>query len=448
MSRRLKTLMVLAGSLALFPLNVIAGAQSASPATRSPRPTSRQPYFIIFNVQDRTFSYRRGMQGGATIPISGDFVVRPNDLVYFRAVNYDASKLKVRVSYQPVPPNRIALPSSISTLLPTLSASDTAGAQLPSNSPAPGSGSEDSQPGSGSTANRLLDLLAAAVSGYSAASTSPEDIKAAIADVQNKARTYLRDYILTDPAANRAVAEELIPRPERITTLDAASLQEQGVHYIYLIAAAKAKTPGAPRNQHVYDRYIQAAEIWRHITDGTIFDAAIGPELADDTVGQMVWKVEVSDAANADAAVSPYRLTITKKDIRNLEFAVSANIVGSLLQDSAYYKDAKGNIALSSRNEVALTTGPFLHVLFPGNRTFRPAVSFGVTAETTPKYMIGGSLIGGYDQRIVLTAGLIIGQVQRLGDGLSLGGATPADGNITRQSVTRSALFFSLGFKF
>jgi hypothetical protein len=467
MFSRVKSLAIVTMCLWLLALCFTAQAQTSPPPQPAPPASSqgngsrhqrlpKQPFFVTFDVSKKEFFVHQGIYGKDQI-VSKGFFVEPDDMVYFRAVNFRPDQLKVTGTYQPVPPNSTALPTPFTSLLASVSTGAAANTSS-NNSSTTDSQSETTE---SSNANRLLDLLANAVKSYSYAPPTSTDLSAinatigtAIANVQNKAEENLRTYMLSDSTAKKIVANILNKKLSELDphSLDNYPLLVDGVHLIILVAEGKRKAAGKD-GEKVYNRYMGAADLWRNIAYGTFFDTAVGPEVADDTVGQMVWKVEVSDATTANPPVAPYTLTIQKRDKRNVEFAVSANIVGSLLRDDSYYADAKGIIQRQSRNDFNVTTGAFLHVIVPrifsSSGAIRPALSFGITPENSPKYMVGASLIAGHDQRIVLTAGVISGSVVRLANGLRLGvDAAPATGNIPTQSVTRSAFFFSIGFKF
>lgn len=66
--------------------------------------------------------------------------------------------------------------------------------------------------------------------------------------------------------------------------------------------------------------------------------------------------------------------------------------------------------------------------------------------ETNLKYLFGGSLILGFDQRLILSGGIAIGRVKRLAPPLTVGGFHTGSGNVPREDVTEKDWFIGVTY--
>lgn len=423
-------------------VNPTSAARTSLYPPKSDRHRPRPPYFLVFDVEHHIFYYRFGPNAPELV-VPANFSVRPHDIVYFRAKNFDASKTVVKVTYQPIAPTLTALPTQLTAALPT----------LPTNSQSAPSGTsssdtyaaDDTRPGS-----RLQAALADAFHAYDAnPNANQKEINTKLEAVRNRARGNMRIYFRQrNPDANDHVFDLDVPR----------FIFEEAKREIQQPNDANTGQSQLQRERQgtALDQYRAVADTYANIMKGTIFQVAEGPEEASDNVGTMVWRVEVSGKSETQLQpgtqpiTTAFSLSVPKKDPRNVDFAVSAGAFGSFLRDGSYYVDKNNTIQAKTADKFSISTGVLVHLLFgPNNWPVRGGLSFGVTAESNPKWLAGFSAIAGHDQRIVFTLGIIGGKVQRLESGYTEGVSAPADkGTIPTESVNRTAFFFGIGFKF
>jgi len=444
-------------------------AQPIASSNRASHKPNRAPVLIVFDVNKSIFYYSNSLTGSLQ-PVPSNFYVDPYTLIYFRARDFNAATTKVTISYQGTANPGVTLPSVISALTQPPStkqpAQTTPGAHaVGPNDPL-------------TTLNRaeaglqalseLNNTLADAVNGYNRNVSNPADVKSVIKAVQSSAASAMKDAWVNLKTAMILDAANPNLGPLRLLTSDldltdtdltgpesgankieviGEALREAALDSIATLQKSKELTdPNAEVSKinNLRALYRSAEGTWRVIMNATFFERTEGPEEADDSVDNMIWTVNVSSATDTNAAATSYKLTVRKRDRRNLEFAVSSGVFGSVLRDPSYYV-ANHVVRQNVSDKFSVSTGALLHVIVTPDGPVRGALSFGLTFDSA-RYLAGLSLIGGRRQRIVFTAGVIAGKVTRL-NGVGVGQPFAGDTPPTQQ-VYRSAPFIGLSFNF
>lgn len=113
--------------------------------------------------------------------------------------------------------------------------------------------------------------------------------------------------------------------------------------------------------------------------------------------------------------------------------SVGLGVHGFLAPSQAYFVQG-GNVRASDRESIVPHIGSYLHFFFPGKGqvAWGGTIGAGIPLAASeglrnPALFLGPSVLFGQNSRIVLNAGLLGGQAERLGQGLKVGDAFPSD---------------------
>ncbi|NLR82508.1 hypothetical protein [Chitinophaga eiseniae] len=128
--------------------------------------------------------------------------------------------------------------------------------------------------------------------------------------------------------------------------------------------------------------------------------------------------IDITPKTGAPCAVVPrhYTLTFRPKGKIKIDFSsgLFVNFGGNDFKDQSYrYEDIEGNGDSSvirknkGKNSVFPSIGALMHIYWRNGKDFHPAFTFGLSTKDLDRinYHLGGSLIFGYSQRYIISAG-------------------------------------------
>ncbi|UTW61811.1 hypothetical protein KFE98_17630 [bacterium SCSIO 12741] len=154
--------------------------------------------------------------------------------------------------------------------------------------------------------------------------------------------------------------------------------------------------------------------------------------------GDQPIKVRINGGLKIDGSAGLFFTTL-----RDDEFLTRDEYTAdSTLQKRIYQKET---------GDFAISAGALVHFYARTNSYFNAGLSVGaiLTNEANPQYLLGGGLLIGRKQRVVLNGGWSFGRVKRLETGLELGGIYAGDGNTpTTMDKWDNGFFFGLSYNF
>jgi len=175
-------------------------------------------------------------------------------------------------------------------------------------------------------------------------------------------------------------------------------------------------------------------------------------------------ELDVVRKENAPCPAIPglYKFRFRPKGKFKMDFSTGLflNLGGNNFKDQSYrYEDVENDpdksviLKNKSKNAVFPSVGALMHIYWTNGKQIQPAIAFGISTKDLDRinYHLGGSLIFGYSQRFILTAGGTLTRATLIDDKYEVGQEVPridAATAVPTSNFNRFGFFFSLTYNF